>query len=455
VFFRRANNQVKNGDGNVQIAGDVGTLEIGIPHAEHFKRLEEAVNQATTSQQEIQAQLERLHSAEKELLSERLEAAKLELKKLKELRQNPGLYFELASDATATLSSALTGELAEKFHEEVTQIKSEINSGKLAAAEAKIDFVFERFELSSKMEAELLDAQSSLAFLRLRLGEAESRAKRAFYLDPTIDRLNGLLDHLEIGDRRSQTLSEFQEGKLQINAPDGSDEWVRLIATEIVVEAEFGEMKLAKNLMRDLEKFVERSGEIGSACSIAVSATQASLAAMEHKHHDVVSYGKKTISLVEELDDQDLVFILRIKGNVASALGELGQLEKAIPLMTECVEGLAELGELARYHYGIRLNNLGDFLTRQNQPEQAEPLLRYSIQLAQEYLPEWHPSLIRRRGNLATAYYEMDLTSKAIATLKEIVIDTSQLNDHDKESTVKVMMTLFNHSCEAKIGSKL
>ena len=44
--------------------------------------------------------MERLHSAEKELLSERLEAAKLELKKLKELRQNPGLYFELASDAT-------------------------------------------------------------------------------------------------------------------------------------------------------------------------------------------------------------------------------------------------------------------------------------------------------------------------------------------------------------------
>ena len=138
-----------------------------------------------------------------------------------------------------------------------------------------------------------------LLFLDFAWVKQRGRAKRAFYLDPTIDRLNGLLDHLEIGDRRSQTLSEFQEGKLQINAPDGSDEWVRLIATEIVVEAEFGEMKLAKNLMRDLEKFVERSGEIGSACSIAVSATQASLAAMEHKHHDVVSYGKKTISLVE------------------------------------------------------------------------------------------------------------------------------------------------------------
>ncbi|WP_299838817.1 hypothetical protein [uncultured Jannaschia sp.] len=445
MFFRRATNKVKNGDGNVQISGDVNTLEIGIPYAEHFKRVDKAVEQALISQREIRSQLELRHESEKAFLSDQLDAVNSELKKLEEVRLNPDEYFDMAADATATLSAALSGDFAAEFVAQVQQIKSGIASGDLAAAEEIINSVFERFDLNSKMEADLLDAQSSLAFLRLHLSEAESRAKRAFYLDPTISRLNGYLERLEIGDRRSMMLSEFQEGKLQLEAPEGSDEWVKIIATEVVIAARFGEMKHAKNLMQHLKKFAGRSKNMIRKHSIIIMVTQASLAALEYKHLDVVLHGKRAISLMEEVGEWDQLFVLRMKGNVGSALGEIGRLAEAIDLTTECVEGLKNLGDIAQYHYGIRLNNLGDFLTRDDKTEKAIPLLRESVQLAVDNLPEWHPSIFRRLGNLATAYNKIGLRPKAIATLKEIKFDATRLNDYDKESLVKVMMRLHSY----------
>ena len=60
---------------------------------------------------------------------------------------------------------------------------------------------------------------------------------------------------------------------------------------------------------------------------------------------------------------------------------------------------------------------------------------------------------------------ELDITKVALAQvtnqyltymaiLKEINVDATQLNDYDKESAVKVMMKLFNYSCEEKKWSE-
>ncbi|MGO7636721.1 tetratricopeptide repeat protein [Rhizobium leguminosarum] len=417
---------------------------------EHLRLADARVNEIRNHQLELRRISESLLKAEAEIANTKIEQQQKQIDQLNEIIRDPQKYLEFAESAQITLSSLLN-ELEEKrISGNLNEIRREIEAGSFANAERLIEEIEKSSRLNSKLESEVISARATLAFLDLRFDTAETLSRRAFYLEPSISTLVMLLDQMDMNGNRGKRLAAFNEAKLALPATLAPHIAVRLLAVEALINADAGNLNHAKSIIKTAKSAFNRLQTADSDAAIDLALCNASIATLEEDPKAALKYFRATLKMLRESKGETNLYITRIESNIGACLAELGRLQEAASITRSCVEKLREAGDTGIYHLGIRLNNLGDFLVRSDKADEALDILKESIELAEKNLPSKHPSLIRRRLNLALALLQLGRTNSAIRELKSISVDEAMLGELDRRSLVKAHITLFNCCVETK-----
>lgn len=450
MFGNRFINEIKGGTGNVQVSGNVDKIIIGISFAEHLSELEKRLNKLKDEEDILRKTSENRFKEEVEKANIEISKRQNQIDSLTEILTDPQKYIEYSEGASIKLSEFLTELEAKKISLNLGSIKKEIEVGAFSNAESLIEQIEKTPGLSAAFEAEVVSARATLAFLDLQFDRAEALSRRAFYLSPSVNALVSLLEQMDMNGSRGQRLAALREAKNVLYNLSETGDSVRLLAIEAGITADGGELKDAKALIKKAKIEFDRATSYCKKVEIDLDLSIALIAILERDYKLAIRCFTKTLQKMRNDEDISSLFIIRLEANIGACLAEQGCISEAISITADCVDKLRAMGDGGKYHLGIRLNNLGDFLVRNNQAYEAIDILQESIALAVEVLPERHPSLIRRRLNLAIAKKLIGNINSSIIILKSIEADASMLGELDKRSLVKAQHYLFICCVESK-----
>jgi len=112
--------------------------------------------------------------------------------------------------------------------------------------------------------------------------------------------------------------------------------------------------------------------------------------------------------------------------NLGGLLKDMGQYDKALPLYLEALETTEKSAGKNDPAYGIRLNNLGHLYQKMGQYDKSIMLLLEAIDHAEKILGKDHPYYGERLNNLALLYQELGQYDKAVILFSEALDNTKK-----------------------------
>lgn len=408
----KTDNSIEGGDGNAQVGQNSGTVIVGISFEQHQAALEKALADKT-------ADLERAHGAERELLQRQIDDLQRKL-------ADPQTSLLEAQKRIKDLETLLDREGDDIGAERIEAAKAALEQGDYSLADDLFTEIEAHTESDLKNTAHAAFGRGEIANAELRWNDALEHFLRAEQLNPTteyvlqvteafsnlgfFDRALNLLDQHLVGERISETNLELYNAKMTVLA------FAR-------------QTEKASEIAKEIDGFLKRTKKPDAGLVLNVKICLLRALVITDERAQIQAILKDTRKPLKSLEKEDPVKFARFVGNIASLLADTGYLTRAISLTRSALKILrAEKGNKHPL-YAIRLNNLGDFLTRGGDYEEAIEHLHEAITLGSEYLPKGHHSLLVRRSNLALAIEEKGDVLKAIKARQQ-VLEESFLQVH-------------------------
>ncbi|MGO4112364.1 hypothetical protein ACCS37_32350 [Rhizobium ruizarguesonis] len=292
MFGIRSINKIIGGSGNIQISGNVERIQIGITPEEHLNALERKTEEIRNQQIEIRNISESLLKAEASIAKQQIDDLQKQIDNLNEIIRDPQKYLEYAENAQIQLGALLHNLEEKHISGNLEELRREIKAGSFASAERLIEEIGKSSHLNSRLEAEMVSARATLAFLDLRFAEAETLSRRAFYLEPSVNTLIGLLDQIEMNGDRGKLLATFNEAKAALSGDLDPYVTVRLLAVEALTNAAAGEFAHAKLVVKTAESAIRKLPVADNDAAIQLAVCKASMAAAEDNHLEALKHFK-------------------------------------------------------------------------------------------------------------------------------------------------------------------
>lgn len=347
----KTDNAITDGDGNVQVGHNAGTITSGYTPERHEQLRREAVAEKT-------ADLERAHGAEKDVL----------LSQINDLR-----------DKLENIDADYVNQV-----EELTRLKSLIARSDNQISQQKRDAAFAAIDLGETTLAQALLKELAKAASLRREDAAMEEAEFEFELGKLA----------EDAVRWQDAYTHYKRAVALHETPDHLMSYARI--TWRLAKGEEAVAVNQKLLDRAKAEFGDQSREYASRLNglALVVKAQGRYAGAEGLFREALAIGAATIGTAHPN------YVIRLN-NLAGVVQAQGRYAEAEELYREALAVTLKEGGTTHPVYANSLNNLGVNLAYQEKYAEALDLLTQALAIRQATLPADHPDNAQTEGSLA------------------------------------------------------
>ena len=159
---------------------------------------------------------------------------------------------------------------------------------------------------------------------------------------------------------------------------------------------------------------------------------------------DAILVKRAIFERVRRVYGMDHVDAISAMGNLASTLGDMGEMQAAVTMKREVVEKMKRI--LGEEHPNTisAMNNLASTLGEMGEMQAAMSMEREVLKKSKQILGEEHPDTISAMGNLASTLGEMGEMQAAMSMEREVLKKSKQILGEEHPDTTSAMNNLAN-----------